>query len=111
MLVRALGLTPTAGASSFTDVSDSAWYASSVATAVEAGLINGFEDGSFRPAANITREQIAVMIVKAINFAGVTIPESALDEQGVVWICRQYSSSKLGEISTSSKCEYWDYFR
>ncbi|WP_052487538.1 S-layer homology domain-containing protein [Gordoniibacillus kamchatkensis] len=71
MLVRALGLPATANpASTFKDVDQSAWYAGSVGTAAKAGLINGFEDGTFRPNERISREQMAVMAVRAQQFAG-----------------------------------------
>ncbi|SFT24346.1 fibronectin type III domain-containing protein [Paenibacillus sp. BC26] len=66
MLVRLLGIETTAR-SAFTDVDQDAWYAQSVAAASEAGLVLG--DGShFNPDATITREEIAVMIVRAFHY-------------------------------------------
>lgn len=38
--------------------------------AVEYGLITGFDDGSFRPEATITREQAMVLTVKALRLSG-----------------------------------------
>lgn len=50
MLNRALGILPKQQASkSFKDVQSGAWYAVQVNAAVDAGLINGFTDGTFRP--------------------------------------------------------------
>jgi len=48
------------------------WADESIAAAVEAGVIQGYEDGTFRPAALITRSEIAVMIARA---AGLTAAE------------------------------------
>ena len=63
---------PEAMAPHFGDVEASAWYADAVATAAATGLVTGYEDGSFRPAQTITREQMAVMLVRALAYAGVT---------------------------------------
>ncbi|MEK3868816.1 immunoglobulin-like domain-containing protein [Paenibacillus sp. FSL M7-0831] len=71
MLVRALGLDDEPnGAAPFRDVAPGAWYAGAVRAAHEAQLIDGFQDGTFRPMEPITREQTAVMIVRAMEYAG-----------------------------------------
>jgi hypothetical protein len=70
LLIRGLGLSPTEGTAQFKDVSKDAWYASTVNTAVKAKLVNGFEDQTFRPNASITREQMAVMLLRAIEYTG-----------------------------------------
>lgn len=76
MLVRALGLTgPQANPNrSFTDVNSGAWYASAVSTAVEHGLIEGFAGGEFRPNEQITRQQMSVLLVRALKLAGAEVP-------------------------------------
>ncbi len=43
------------------------WAERAVAQAVKAGIINGYEDGSFRPNAKITRAEMAVMLARAMN--------------------------------------------
>lgn len=70
LLARALGL-PAAGggASAFRDVAPDAWYAADVGTAAEYGLVQGGSDGAFRPNERITREQIAVMIDRALRMS------------------------------------------
>jgi hypothetical protein len=71
LLVRSLGLQDIAETSpSFKDVKIGAWYAGTVATALQAGLINGFEDGSFKPDQAITRQELAVMTDKALQYIG-----------------------------------------
>lgn len=70
LLVRSLGLKEE-GATRFTDIPVSSWFAGTVGASAKAGLIEGFEDGSFRPNDRITREQMAVMITRAMAFAGI----------------------------------------
>lgn len=70
MLIRALGLSGTAGAiHPFTDVQEDDWYASAVKTAYQAGLITGHPDGTLLPNEPITREQMAVMLIRTVQFA------------------------------------------
>lgn len=64
MLNKALGFTQK-GNVTFSDVSANAWYYDAVAIAVEAGYCAGYEDGTFKPNATITRAEAAVMIAKA----------------------------------------------
>lgn len=76
MLTRALGLAEDKSSSRFTDVKTSEWYAGSVGVAAAQGLIEGFENGTFMPNEEITREQMAVMVTRAMKFAGKT-PEAS----------------------------------
>ncbi|MFS0724916.1 S-layer homology domain-containing protein [Paenibacillus sp. 1P07SE] len=78
LLVRALGLEGDASASAlaFSDVAQGAWYAAEVAAAYEAGLVQGVSAGRFDPQAQITREQMAVMIVRAFELAGGQTPDA-----------------------------------
>ncbi|WP_274365509.1 S-layer homology domain-containing protein [Paenibacillus thermotolerans] len=71
MLVRALGLNENKqAAAAFSDVSSEQWFAGSVGAAADAGIVTGFDGGVFKPGERITREQMAVMIARAIAFAG-----------------------------------------
>lgn len=52
----------------FTDAGKiSAWAKKAVAQAVQAGIISGYEDGSFRPDAEISRQEMAAMVAKALG--------------------------------------------
>lgn len=71
MLVRTLGLEHSDRmVTGFDDVQSESWYADSVRTAASAGLINGYADGSFRPDTPVSREELAVMVERALRFAG-----------------------------------------
>lgn len=50
------------GVCPFADVPTGCWYTDAVTWAAENGIVSGIGNGRFAPTANITREQIAVMI-------------------------------------------------
>ena len=53
----------------FTDVDIDAWYTEYVEAAARVGLIEGFNDGTFRPNTNITRAQACVIVNRALGRA------------------------------------------
>ena len=66
MLVRALGLPEGVGENTFSDVDADDWHCGYVETAAAYGIINGYEDGTFRPQDNITCEQAMTMTARAM---------------------------------------------
>ena len=66
-LVRSLEL-KASGAASFTDVAAGKWYAAEVAAAVEAGIVSGRTNTIFAPEDVISREEMAIMIVRAHEY-------------------------------------------
>jgi hypothetical protein len=72
LVVRALGLPTNTAGSTFKDVALDAWYAGVVNAAANAGIINGYEDSTFRPDQQIDRQELSAMVVRALKFAGVT---------------------------------------
>jgi len=83
LAVRALGLTIN-GEARFSDVKANSWYSSAVATAAEAGIIKGYEDGTFRPNQFITRQELAVMVMRAMDYAGAASNSSDTVKAGVL---------------------------
>lgn len=79
LLVNALGLDTASADRSFADIDSSAWYAQGVSAAAAAGIISGYEDGTFRPGSVIKREEMAVMLLRAMEYAGVR--NTAMEEQ------------------------------
>lgn len=73
LLVRSLGLTPTATPVRFSDVRQGAWYHDTVQAAAQSGLIGGYPDGMFRPNQEITSQEYAAMIVRAARMSGKTV--------------------------------------
>uniref|UniRef100_A0A4Y8PYY9 Uncharacterized protein n=1 Tax=Paenibacillus athensensis TaxID=1967502 RepID=A0A4Y8PYY9_9BACL len=74
MLVRALHLKD-AAPMSFADVAADAWYAGPIGIAVKAGIVTGKSDTSFDPNAQITRQEMAVMLMRAYaSIHDATVP-------------------------------------
>lgn len=58
---------------SFSDVADGAWYADAVNWAAENGIVNGYEDGTFRPDTPLTREQMAAFLYNYAAYKGYDV--------------------------------------
>ncbi|MEK3875282.1 S-layer homology domain-containing protein [Paenibacillus sp. FSL M7-0420] len=84
IIVRGLGLKLGEGAAKFADVPANSWYAAAVGTASGAGLITGFEDGTFRPGDRITREQAMNILAKAMKLTGLAEQTGTVDTAGVL---------------------------
>ena len=61
-----LGVTSAFAANPFSDVTPSDWAYQSVAQLANAGVINGYPDGTFKGENNITRYEVAQMVAKAM---------------------------------------------
>lgn len=48
----------------FSDVADDYWACPAISTLTNAGILNGYADGSFRPRASITRAEMATIIAR-----------------------------------------------
>ncbi len=69
MLSRGLGLLgDRVTAQQFRDVQPSTQTGDYIGAAAKAGIITGNTDGTFRPNDNITREQLAIMIIRAMEY-------------------------------------------
>jgi hypothetical protein len=66
-LARALGETSTEASGRFLDVAVGAWYAIPVERMAELGIIAGYPDGTFRPDRDVSREEIAAMLVRSLS--------------------------------------------
>jgi len=74
MLARALKLNGAAGELAFADAAGiAAWAKPGIAGAVEAGLIKGYADGTFRPGQLITRTEMAVIAARVLQ---AEVPQS-----------------------------------
>ena len=71
IIVRALGLREGLGAESFSDEETDDSFIGFVKTAVEYGLIKGYDDGTFKPDAQITREEAMTIIARAMKWTGL----------------------------------------
>ncbi|MDQ0919460.1 InlB B-repeat-containing protein [Paenibacillus sp. V4I5] len=85
MLMNTLKPQGEGAALAFTDTAAiGSWARKAVAQAKQAGIINGYEDGSFRPDAQMTRAEMAVMMANALNQSNEgSISTGFADDQGI----------------------------
>jgi hypothetical protein len=62
ILYNLAGKPAVTGKSTFTDVADGAWYSDAVIWAAQQGIVDGYEDGTFHPTTDISRQDLAVML-------------------------------------------------
>ena len=103
MLVKALQLEEPAAKTTFTDSEHiGSWAQKAIEQAVQASIVTGYLDGSFRPNAEITRAEMAVMISKALALkleAGVQT--NFIDDQDIPSWAKPHIAelNKLGLIN------------
>ena len=57
----------------FSDVASGRYYSDAVIWAEKNGIVNGFEDGTFRPDAPVTREQLVTIFYRYTHYFGIEI--------------------------------------
>jgi hypothetical protein len=97
MIVRAAGISTEGVSSNFADVPPTHAAYKFISAAYQAGIINGYSDGTFRPNANVTRAQIAIMVQRAFNVQASGIVVSFTD------VPEGYAPKKFIEILASQK--------
>ena len=70
VLYREAGEPAAKGTASFTDIAEGQWYTDAVNWAAEQGVVNGYPDGTFRPEAPITRQEMATMLYRYWKLQG-----------------------------------------
>ncbi|UKS31019.1 S-layer homology domain-containing protein [Paenibacillus sp. HWE-109] len=90
IIVRGLGLKLENRTPNFSDVKAADWYSSAIMTAQSNQLIDGFEDGTFRPEDKITREQAMIIIAKAMAITGL---KAKLTNHNAADVLRTYTDA------------------
>ncbi|WP_405158023.1 SwmB domain-containing protein [Paenibacillus sp. FSL H8-0283] len=101
LVARGLGLNgePTA-ASRFQDVRNGSVTSAYIGAAAEAGIITGNTDGTFKPDRPITREQMALMMVRAMNYGGKTV---SLQSSAATTLSKFKDSNKIQSKDSVAK--------
>ncbi|MMZ66074.1 Endoglucanase precursor [compost metagenome] len=74
MVAKGLGLKGNdTGAMRFRDIRGGNAASAYIGAAADAGIITGNTDGTFKPDSLITREQMAIMMVRALEYGGNTV--------------------------------------
>lgn len=69
-ILYAMNGRPVSGGADFTDVAADRWYAGAVSWAEEQGLMHGVSAGRFAPEAQLTREQLALILYQYMQGGG-----------------------------------------
>lgn len=77
MLYRAMGSPAAEGTVMFRDTEPNRWYAAAVQWGVEAGILTGYPDGSFRPDTSITVEQLTAILQRCAAWKGMDTSAAA----------------------------------
>lgn len=81
MLAKALKLQGRGQAFNFSDQADiGQWATQAIAQAVEAGIINGYTDGTFRPNAKISRTEMVLMAVRALKLNAEVVDQTSFKD-------------------------------
>jgi hypothetical protein len=67
MLARALDLSPSGGGDRFSDVPSSHPHRDGIHALVDADVVDGYDDGTFRPEAELSRDQMATFLTNALG--------------------------------------------
>lgn len=83
LIVRYAGLETSSSSSDFSDVKSNHWASGYISAAVSAGYVEGYENGTFKPEANISRAEAVTMLnrvdgryVDRESYSGLTMPFS-----------------------------------
>jgi hypothetical protein len=71
--------------SNFSDVSSSYWAKDDISTLTSMGYIDGYEDGTFRPEQNVTREEFAKLLVQTFGLDPIAGESSFADVEPGRW--------------------------
>jgi len=105
ILVKALGITSRTGQDFVDREAISSWAIDAVACASAQGILSGYPDGSFKPQANVTRAQAAVILQRSLQVKGDLTSVEPEEEEVYAAPASPGSSSGStgGGGSTSSK--------
>lgn len=91
----------------FTDLSGYEWAKDSIKTLSDKAIVNGYGDGRFGPADDVTREQFIKMLVIALDIADTSATCSYVDVQAGEWYYTYVAAAtKLGIVNGISDTEF-----
>lgn len=110
MVMRLLGVDSDAAPNSgFKDVSSDDWYAGVITAAKNYGIVYGDSEDTFSPNRNVTREEITVMIARAMWCAGLQKEKTSVSSEDIgkaIYIedAEQISDWALSAYETVDNC-------
>lgn len=115
LVARALNLQPPTQGTYFTDLDEKSGVLNEVLAASNAGIVTGYEDGTFKPYEQISRQHMAVMAGRALGYLKITGEGESVTFKDQATIYPAYAQAieqtvKLG-IFKGSEREDGVYFR
>lgn len=93
IITRALNLEPPHEGIAFSDVTEETGVMDEVIAAAGAEIITGYPDGSFKPNANISRQHMAVIINRALDYMDMEDKSGALTFMDTPLILKEYHTA------------------
>ena len=83
----------------YTDVADGSWFNNAISTLSNIGILGGYEDGTFRPNASITRAEFAKIAVSFFDWADIEAANNFVDVRDSAWYANYVAvAAKIGLI-------------
>lgn len=99
MTVLACGMYNSGAECDFSDVGKDDWYYSYVASAVDRGIIKGIGDGAFGAGSRITREDMAVIVKRTADAAGISFAQTKpVSEFADSYMISDYAKESINEL-------------
>jgi hypothetical protein len=95
MITRALHLESTSKVAPFKDQVDIQRYPELIAAAASNAIVQGYEDGSFRPNNHATRAEASTILLRAHTYQRVS-SNAAIEREGVIHLTSQQVKSGVG---------------
>lgn len=99
LITRALKLEQPAEGIVFEDVHENSGVVEEVIAAAGAGIVTGYPDGTFKPAAKISRQHMAVIIQRALEYMDVDEKSSNLQFKDQSSILKSYQPAVSNAVS------------
>ncbi len=104
------------GVSAFWDVDSEEWYGEYIDKVSSVGVIQGYEDGSFRPFDQVKRGEFLKMVFEAAIAAGGSGFRSTTERDNIHWAGKYYTMAMDNNVLVSDvyeggimfPCTYWD---
>ncbi len=88
-------------------MASNAWYAAYVGTANTYGIVNGVSDTEFNPEGTITRQEAAVMTIRAAKLCGLDTAMSEAEQNDILCDYMDYRQIASWAKESMAYC-YWN---
>ncbi|TYQ16142.1 UNVERIFIED_CONTAM: uncharacterized lipoprotein YddW (UPF0748 family) [Acetivibrio alkalicellulosi] len=87
----------------FIDVRSGSYYYDAIGVSRQLGIIKGIGSGTFNPEGNITREDMMVIVTKALEISGIELEKGSLEDLSAYNDAGQISSYAKEAVATLTK--------